>query len=82
MFRAAASPGSAAPMLRTLRDSDLRAVLPTVKVPTLVINAADHPSIEEERYATSPIPGATVRARSRIRAPAVLDELGFVIDRI
>jgi predicted alpha/beta-fold hydrolase len=36
-------------MLRTLRDSDLRAVLPTVKVPTLVINAADHPSIEEER---------------------------------
>jgi pimeloyl-ACP methyl ester carboxylesterase len=82
MFRAAASPGSAAAMLRTLRDSDLRAVLPTVQVPTLVINPADHPSIEEARYAASLIPGATfVTVPGSERLPFWTSS-DLVIDRI
>jgi class 3 adenylate cyclase len=58
MFRAVASPGSAIEVLRTLRDSDVRAVLPAVAVPTLVMQSADDPFIDIGRYTASMIPGA------------------------
>jgi class 3 adenylate cyclase len=58
MYRAAASPGSAVAILRTRRDFDLRAVLPTIQVPTLVMQAADDPWVEGGRHTASMIPGA------------------------
>jgi class 3 adenylate cyclase len=59
MFRAVASPGSALAIARTLRDFDIRAVLPAIQVPTLVMHATGEPYIEESRYTASLIPGAT-----------------------
>src|SRR5205809_1343426 len=58
MYRAAASPGSAVAIFRTRRDFDLRAVLPTIQVPTLVMQAADDPLVDGGRHTASLIPGA------------------------
>jgi class 3 adenylate cyclase len=47
---------------RMLRDSDVRAILPTIQVPTLVLHATDNPvePIEVGRYLAERIPGATL----------------------
>jgi class 3 adenylate cyclase len=58
MFRAVASPGSAAAMDRVLRGADVRAVLPSVQVPTLVLHSAEEDSVSQARYTASVIPGA------------------------
>jgi class 3 adenylate cyclase len=60
MFRAAASPGSALSILRIVRDSDIRPVLPAIQVPTMVVASADAPDIDETRFCSSMIPGATL----------------------
>lgn len=57
-YRAAASPGSAVAIMRARRDFDLRAVLPAIQVPTLVMQGADDPSVEGGRHTASMIPGA------------------------
>jgi class 3 adenylate cyclase len=59
MYRAAASPGSAAAIMRTRRASDVRAVLPAIQVPTLVMQTAHHEWVEGARHAASLIPGAS-----------------------
>jgi class 3 adenylate cyclase len=45
-----------------IRDSDVRAVLPTIQVPTLVLHAIGNPvdSVENGRYSAERIPGATL----------------------
>jgi len=58
MFRAVASPGSAAAMERNLRDADIRAVLPSVQVPALVLHSAREDAVGQGRYTASMIPGA------------------------
>jgi class 3 adenylate cyclase len=62
LFRSAASPGSMIALNRMLRDSDVRAILPTIQVPTLVLHATDNPvePLEEGRYLAERIPGATL----------------------
>ena len=72
-FRACASPGAAIAIERMLKDSDVRAVLPTIQVPTLVIHNVDDPSdsVEAARYAVSKIPGpssSSCRSRSMRRS--------------
>ena len=61
-FRAAGSPGSMMALDRMVRDSDVRAILPTIQVPTLVMHAIDNPvePIENARYTAERIPGATL----------------------
>ena len=61
MFRAAASPGSIVTLERMMRDSDVRAILPTIHVPTLVLHSADNPveRVEQGRYIAEQIHGAT-----------------------
>jgi class 3 adenylate cyclase len=59
MFRAAASPGSYIAIQRIRRDSDVRAVLPAVQVPTLVMHSAGAEDVEEARFSASLIPAAT-----------------------
>jgi pimeloyl-ACP methyl ester carboxylesterase len=58
MFRAVASPGSAAAIDRAVRGVDVRAVLPSVQVPTLVLHSARVDSAGQGRYTASMIPGA------------------------
>jgi pimeloyl-ACP methyl ester carboxylesterase len=59
-FRRAASPGAAAALLRMNSYIDIREVLPTIRVPTLVLHrAGDHDvNVAEGRYLASKVPGA------------------------
>jgi class 3 adenylate cyclase len=58
--RLSASPASVAVMLRLVAELNVRAVLPTIRVPTLVVQHADDPFIVPEwgRYVADQIPGA------------------------
>ena len=58
--RLAASPGAAVTLLRRAFDTDARAVLPTITVPTLVLHRAGDPftGVEHGRYLADHIPGA------------------------
>jgi class 3 adenylate cyclase len=61
-FRSAGSPGSIMALDRRARDSDVRAVLPTIQVPTLVLHAIDNPvePVEQARYIAQRIPGSAL----------------------
>ncbi len=58
--RMAASPGAAAALFRSFRDTDIRHVLPTIRVPTLIIHRTDDTlvQVEHSRYMAERIPGA------------------------
>ena len=58
--RQSASPGSAAAMVRLLYETDVRDVLPTIRVPTLVMHhvGAEHLPPTLGRYIADHIPGA------------------------
>ena len=58
--RLAASPATVALMFPLLIETDVRAVLPTVRVPTLVVQHSDNSIIPPERgkYIADQIPGA------------------------
>ncbi len=60
LFRASASPGSVLAVERMLRDSDVRAVLPSIQVPTLIVHNVDDPvePVGQARYVAEAIPGA------------------------
>jgi pimeloyl-ACP methyl ester carboxylesterase len=59
-FRRSASPAVGAAFLRMNTQADLRAVLPTIRVPTLVIHRTEDRdvNVEEGRWIASRIPGA------------------------
>jgi class 3 adenylate cyclase len=54
--RAAASPGSVKAMLHMIYGTDVRQVLPTIRVPTLVIGRGDSERIAHSRYLARHIP--------------------------
>lgn len=58
--RLGGSPGVFAQFLRKLRDVDIRALLPEVRVPTLVVHTGDYTInlVEESRYIAAHIPDA------------------------
>ena len=58
--RLAVSPGAAAALFRMSRDLDVRAVLPVIRVPTLIIHRTGDPliRIEHSRYMAERIPDA------------------------
>jgi class 3 adenylate cyclase len=60
LIRQAASPGAAAALTRMNRDIDVRDVLPSIHVPTLVLNRAEEDSfyVQASRHLASHIPGA------------------------
>jgi class 3 adenylate cyclase/pimeloyl-ACP methyl ester carboxylesterase len=60
LFRQAASPGTYDALNRMNKDIDVRAVLPAVRTPTLVVNRTGEPEWlrEGSRYAVGHIPGA------------------------
>jgi class 3 adenylate cyclase len=59
-LRLSASPATAAAVMRMLFQLDVRDILPTIGVPTLVVNRKDNPVItpEQGRYVAERIPGA------------------------
>lgn len=59
--RQAASPGSTVAIVRLIYESDVRAILPAIRVPTLVIHRANATGfrVEHGRYLAEHIPGAT-----------------------
>ena len=59
-FRASASPAAAVALLRMNSEADIRAVLPSVRVPALIMNRIEDGDVrvEEARYIASKIPGA------------------------
>jgi len=59
-FRRSASPGAAAALLRMNTRIDVRSVLPTIRVPTLVLHRVGDrdTNVEEGRWIASRIPGA------------------------
>ena len=59
-FRGAASPAAAVALLRMNTQTDIRAVLPTVRVPALIMNRTEDGDVKanEARYIASQIPGA------------------------
>jgi class 3 adenylate cyclase len=59
-FRRSASPGAAAALMRMNSQIDIRGVLPTITVPTLVIHRTGDrdANVEEGRWIASRIPGA------------------------
>jgi class 3 adenylate cyclase/pimeloyl-ACP methyl ester carboxylesterase len=59
-FRASASPGAAAAIMKMNRGIDVRHILPAMRVPTLVIHRSDDRVIDVEhaRYLAARIPGA------------------------
>ena len=58
MFRSVASPESAIAMQRAMAAADVRAVLPLIQVPTLVLHSALPDSVGQAGYTASMIPGA------------------------
>ncbi len=56
VMRTGASPGAALAIRRMARDVDIRDVLPSIRVPTLVLHLARH--ADESHYVTERIPGA------------------------
>lgn len=59
-FRQSASPGDAAALTRMNSEIDVRAVLPTISVPTLILHRTGDldANVEEGRWIASQIPGA------------------------
>jgi class 3 adenylate cyclase len=83
-FRQSASPGDAAALLRMNTEIDIRAVLPTISVPTLVIHRTGDldSKVEEGRWIASQIPGAKlVELPGEDHLPWVGDQDG-VLDEV
>ena len=59
-LRQGASPGAAAALMRMNTEIDTRAILPTIRVPTIVIHRTDDRdvTVEEGRWIADQIPGA------------------------
>ncbi len=83
-LRASASPKAAAALLRMNSMVDVRAVLPTIRVPALLVYRTDDPdvSVAEGRYIASRIPGSRLVELPGVdhlmwtgEADAILDEV-------
>ena len=62
-FRSAASPAAAVALLRMNTQADIRSVLPTVRVPALIMNRIEDGDVmvDEARFIASQIPGANLK---------------------
>jgi class 3 adenylate cyclase len=58
--RLAVSPGAAVTLFRSFRDTDIREILPSIRVPTLILHRTDDTLIpvEHSRHMAEQIPGA------------------------
>ncbi len=72
-LRLSASPADAAALQRMNADVDTRAILPSIRVPTLIVHRVGDQNVDVKnaRYARRAHPGRSVPGASRCRPPAV-----------
>ena len=82
--RLGASPGVARRMFEVVGSYDVRPVLPTIRVPTLVMNRADDPQIDprHSRYLAEHIPDARYLELEGGDSLAVFEDGDAVVDEI
>ncbi|MGZ4251629.1 MAG: adenylate/guanylate cyclase domain-containing protein [Solirubrobacteraceae bacterium] len=82
--RLAASPGTAAKLMMMNAEVDVRAVLPTIQVPTLVLHRAGDKFIDirHSRYLAEHIPGATYVELAGEEAVSFGADTGPLLDEI
>jgi class 3 adenylate cyclase len=83
-FRAAGSPGSVVALERVLRDIDVRAILPTIQVPTLVLHSVDDAvePVVQARHIAERIPGAILVELPSDEHLPFWDAADLVIDQV
>ena len=81
-MRAVGGPGDAVALYEADRDTDIRHLLPTIRVPTLIVHRVDDLalSIDHGRYVAEHIPGAKLvelpgRMHAWMESPDLLDEI-------
>ena len=82
--RLSASPGAALAIDRAMRDVDIRAVLPTIHVPALVMHRIGDPFVRFElaRYISERIPGAKLVELSGEEHAPFMGDTGAVLDEL
>jgi pimeloyl-ACP methyl ester carboxylesterase len=80
--RHSVSPGTAASMVDMINATDIRGILPAIRVPTLVVARTDSP-VEpgHGRYLAEHIPGSNVRRAAGAGQPAVVGRPGCAAGR-
>jgi class 3 adenylate cyclase len=83
-LRLSASPATAAAVIRMILQLDVRDVLPTITVPTLVVHRSDNPivTLEQGRYVADHIEGATFVAVPGADYGLALGDVDVVIDEV
>jgi class 3 adenylate cyclase len=83
-FRLSASPATAAAVMRMLFELDVRDVLPTIRVPTLVVHRQDNPivTIEQGRYVADQIEGASFVAVPGADYGLAVGDIDVVVDEV
>jgi class 3 adenylate cyclase/pimeloyl-ACP methyl ester carboxylesterase len=83
-LRLSASPATAAAVMRMLFGLDVREVLPTIRVPTLVVHRSDNPivTIEQGRYVADHIDGASFVAVPGADYGLAVGDVDVVIDEV
>jgi class 3 adenylate cyclase len=81
-MRAIGGPGDAVTLYEVDRETDIRSVLPTIRVPALIAHRADDRAlpVEHGRYVAEHIPGATFvelpgNTHAWVQSPDLLDEI-------
>jgi class 3 adenylate cyclase len=84
MERMTISPAQAAAYLRAMMDLDVRSVLPSIQVPTLVLhrNEVSIPPIAQAEYLAEHIPGARLVAVPGRDAPFIWEHQDLVLDAL
>jgi class 3 adenylate cyclase len=65
VLRLSVSPGAAAAYMRMNLDADVRGVLPSVRVPTLIVHGESFPDVDGARLVAEQIPGAELELIDR-----------------
>jgi class 3 adenylate cyclase/pimeloyl-ACP methyl ester carboxylesterase len=83
-FRLAASPATAAAVMRMLFDLDVRDVLPTIRVPTIVVHREDNPivTVDQGRYVAEHIEGAKFVAVPGADYGLAVGDIDVVLDEV
>jgi class 3 adenylate cyclase len=82
VIRLSVSPGAAADYWRMTLDSDVRDILPTVQVPTLLMHRASAPDIDGAREVASRIPRAEFLAIDRPDRIPVVGDTAPLLDEL
>jgi class 3 adenylate cyclase len=82
VIRLSVSPGAAATYWRMALDGDVRDILPTVRVPTLVMHKADAPDTDGARWVATRIPGAEFVALKRPDRIPIVGDTAPLLDEL